>query len=221
MRLAKDIWPGIHSQHSPTLTHSFLALLAQKMLLVRCYTQNIDGLEYLAQVPSTRLFECHGHFRSATCVYCKYPADIERIKAHVMMSADIQNDNDSLEEENDNLPPICNECGKGYIKPDIVFFGEALPYEFPFLLEEDLPETDLLLILGTSLQVVPVSTIPDCVDRHCRRVLLNKDLVGNLDLNNPQRDLFHEGDCDDSIRSICRVLGWEEELLQQNEKTKL
>lgn len=44
LSLAKEIWPG---GHSPTLTHSFLALLEQKNLLLRCYSQNIDGKFYL------------------------------------------------------------------------------------------------------------------------------------------------------------------------------
>ena len=39
--LAKEIWPGI--THSPTLTHSFMSLLASKGKLLRAYTQNIDG----------------------------------------------------------------------------------------------------------------------------------------------------------------------------------
>ena len=40
--LAKELWPGI--VFSPTLTHSFLKLLSDKGLLLRLYTQNIDGM---------------------------------------------------------------------------------------------------------------------------------------------------------------------------------
>lgn len=51
--LAKELWPGLH--HSPTLTHSFLKLLSSKGLLLRNYSQNIDGLEFLAGIPAEEL----------------------------------------------------------------------------------------------------------------------------------------------------------------------
>jgi len=60
--LAKELWPGL--KHSPTMTHSFLKLLSDKGLLLRNYSQNIDGLEHLAGIPEEELVECHGHFRS-------------------------------------------------------------------------------------------------------------------------------------------------------------
>lgn len=82
--------------------------------------------------------------------------------------------------------------------------------------------------------IAPVALIPDQVPSTCRRVLLNRELVGNLDIpdavdgtespeqtsSSSSRDLFHPGDCDESIQGICRALGWEEELLQQNEETR-
>ena len=60
--LAHELWPGL--QHSPTKTHSFLSLLSKKGLLLRNYSQNIDGLEFLAGIPAEELVECHGHFRT-------------------------------------------------------------------------------------------------------------------------------------------------------------
>ena len=46
-QLAKELWPGLH--FAPTLSHSFLTLLHNKGLLLRCYTQNIDGLEHVGE----------------------------------------------------------------------------------------------------------------------------------------------------------------------------
>ena len=216
LSLARDIWPGMVAEHSPTLTHSFLALLEEKKVMLRCYTQNIDGLEFLAGVPPKRLVECHGHFRTASCTQCGAPADIEVVKECILMGRA----KDSLE------PLLCDQCQTGYVKPDIVFFSERLPDRVSELLADDLVEADLLLILGTSLQVAPVAMIPDSVQPRCRRVLLNREFVGNLDLyqesqkENP-RDLFHAGDCDESILSICKVLGWEDLLLKRNEAAKI
>jgi NAD-dependent SIR2 family protein deacetylase len=176
-----------------------VALLSQKGLLLRNYSQNIDGLEFLAGIPSREIVECHGHFRSASCIVCHRPSDdCER----------------TILETNDF--PTCNHCG-GYVKPDIVFFGEGMPDRFSRLLPDDLEEADLLLIMGTSLMVAPVSMIPNMVDDACKRVLLNRERVG--DLHDEERDVIHEGDCDDSVRTIARLLNWEEELLKLNAST--
>ena len=105
--LAKEIWPGMI--HSPTLTHSFLTLLAQKGKLLRVYTQNIDGLEVLADLPPEKIVECHGHFRTASCTKCKKPAEMDPVVDSIVQHAKV---------------PICKHC-KGYVKPDIVFFGEV------------------------------------------------------------------------------------------------
>ena len=55
--LASEIWPG---NHLPTLTHAFLKVLSDKGLLLRLYTQNIDGLEVLAGVPEEKVVEVSG-----------------------------------------------------------------------------------------------------------------------------------------------------------------
>ena len=48
--------------------------------------------------------------------------------------------------------PTCSFCA-GTVKPDVVFFGEDLPQKY-FLHSEDFPKADLLIIMGTSLQVI-------------------------------------------------------------------
>jgi NAD-dependent SIR2 family protein deacetylase len=196
LNLAKELWPGIN--HSPTLTHSFISLLHQKNILLRNYSQNIDGLEYLAELPNEKLVECHGHFRTASCIECQTPStDCEKV---ILTSNDV---------------PKCLVCG-GLVKPDIVFFGEGLPNKFHSLLPRDVGQADLLLVMGTSLQVAPVSMIPDMVD--CKRVLLNRECVGNFHTG---RDVVFEGDCDDAVYMLAKLLGWEKELLQLNEKTRI
>lgn len=240
MTLAKEIWPGLQqrtnrtnsnssnknaatpsppSPPSPTLTHSFLALLEQKGALLRCYTQNIDGLEVLGGVSAERMVECHGHFRTASCIHCGERANIDRVKEFILQQQD------SATEE----APTCEACHIGLVKPDIVFFGEQLPFRMQILLEQDLPAADLLIILGTSLQVAPVSTIPAKVPPTCRRVLLNRELVGDFefvdngdgDSSYETRDIFQAGDCDEIVQEICRELNWENELLNQNKSTRL
>mmetsp|Transcript_17616 Transcript_17616/g.32603 ORF Transcript_17616/g.32603 Transcript_17616/m.32603 type:complete len:350 (+) Transcript_17616:31-1080(+) len=196
--LAKELWPGI--TFSPTPTHSFLKLLSDRGLLLRLYTQNIDGLEFLAGIPDDKLVECHGHFRTAACIDCMEAADGERVKETIVQTGET---------------PICDRCG-GNVKPDIVFFGESLPDRFHRLLQQDIPKADLLLVMGTSLQVAPVSLIPDMV--RCNRVLFNRDLVMRIRKGS---DIFVQGDCDTNILELCDLLGWGEDLMAAKEKCSI
>ena len=199
--LAKEIWPGL--KHTPTLTHSFLALLADKGLLLRNYSQNIDGLEFLADLDPDLLVECHGHFRTASCIKCKTPADGTTVQKTIV---------------EEGKAPVCLKC-KAYVKPDIVFFGEGLPDRFHRLLRKDIAQADCVLILGTSLQVAPVNMIPEMVNHKCKRVLVNREEVGNIQ-NDGKRDLFLEGNCDDSIKEVASRLGWLDELMVKNKKSQ-
>lgn len=204
--LAKELWPGM--KHSPTLSHSFVALLEKKGYLVRNYTQNIDGLESVAGVSDEKLVECHGHFRTSSCIDCSVPFDGDEAKKVILHQGEA---------------PTCHRCG-GFVKPDIVFFGESLPVRFKQLLHKDLGKCDLLIVMGTSLKVAPVSLIPQMLNSRTPRLLFNRELVGDFappGTDGNHRDVFYEGDCDDSVRKFCSLLGWEEELLSLNEETKL
>lgn len=92
------------------------------------------------------------------------------------------------------------------------------------MLHSDLGCCDLLIVMGTSLKVAPVSLIPEMVNSRTPRALFNRELVGDFvppGVDGNYRDVFVEGDCDDSVRELCSLLGWEEELLELNEKTKI
>jgi NAD-dependent SIR2 family protein deacetylase len=233
IQLACELWPGIC--HSPTITHSFIALLERKGVLLRNYTQNIDCLDVLAGVSEETMIECHGHFRTASCTKCHSPYDGNECKRTIVEQKTV---------------PLCtrNDCG-GYVKPDIVFFGEDLPPKFHTCVKKDMQKADLLLVMGTSLMVSPVNMIPNMVSNKCIRILLNNECVGSFakkhSLNNNRmttrnsssssshssssltiaksksRDIFHPGDCDTSIRSLCNILGWTKELEELNQSTRL
>jgi NAD-dependent SIR2 family protein deacetylase len=171
----------------------------------------------MAGVPDDLLVECHGHFRTASCIRCKAAASIEKVKECIVTYQKV---------------PKCDHCTKSdsgsinkrrmpYVKPDIVFFGEGLPDRFHELLPKDTETADLCIVLGTSLQVPPSAYIPDMVN--CPRILLNRELVGNFkisddnDVDDYDRDLFECGNCDDSILSIAKVLSWDKELHDKHE----
>jgi NAD-dependent SIR2 family protein deacetylase len=163
--LAKELYPG---EFAATPTHHFLAMLASRGLLRRAFTQNIDGLELQAGVDADKVMQAHGGFTGAHCIDCGRAYDPDHVKqclfADEIPRCDV-NDDDG------------GGCG-GIVKPDIVFFGESLPKRFHSLVESDMPEADLLLVLGTSLSVQPFASLVDAVPRNCVRVLINREAVG-------------------------------------------
>ena len=72
------LWGHLHrllprAPPRPGPVHAWVAALAARGRLLRCYTQNVDGLEHAAGVPPHLLVEAHGHLRSARCVRCRAP----------------------------------------------------------------------------------------------------------------------------------------------------
>ncbi|XP_007996790.1 NAD-dependent protein deacetylase sirtuin-3, mitochondrial isoform X2 [Chlorocebus sabaeus] len=189
--LAKELYPG---NYKPNITHYFLRLLHDKGLLLRLYTQNIDGLERVSGIPASKLVEAHGTFASATCTVCRRPFPGEDFRADVM---------------EDRVPrcPVCT----GVVKPDIVFFGEPLPQRF-LLHVVDFPMADLLLILGTSLEVEPFASLTEAVRSSVPRLLINRELVGPLAWHPRGRDVAQLGDVVDSVERLVELLGWTEEM---------
>jgi len=190
--LSKEIWPGV--KYRPTLTHCFFNLLDKKGLLQRIYTQNIDGLEAVAGVNPEKMVECHGNFRSASCISCGMAHEAGDCKESMLENGEA---------------PTCNNCGS-LVKPDIVFFGEVMPNRFSDLVHFDVASCDLVIVLGTSLLVAPVASIPDWVKSDVHRLLINREMVGSFGAK--ETDLFLEGDCDQSVLKLCQMAGWEEEL---------
>lgn len=208
--LCGSIWPGQKDGPKPTMAHAFCKVLEDRGCLRRIYTQNIDGLEALAGIDTNKLVECHGHFRTSSCIRCKTPLDIETCREAVVEKLQA---------------PKCSTCGS-LVKPDIVFFGEELPSRFQDLVYQDTADCDLLIVMGTSLMVMPVAAIPDWVSPTCPRILLNRELVGGFRRRqrgggtgtDDPRDVFLQGDCDDGVRRICHLAGWEDTLIQRFEE---
>eukprot|EP00940_MAST-03C_sp_MAST-3C-sp2_P001208 g1208.t1 len=196
--LARELLPG---SRVPTRTHAFLKLLTDRKLLLRTWTQNIDGLERVAGVPSDRIVEAHGSFATASCVECKKQYPIADMRKDIKASR----------------IPKCS-CG-GVPKPDIVFFGEDLPKRFYALQNEDFKRCDLLIVAGTSLQVSPFCNLHRKVGGRVPRLLINRDIVGEDGYNGFRfsakkgcRDVASLGDCDATVTKLVEILGWTKEL---------
>ncbi|XP_036884372.1 NAD-dependent protein deacetylase sirtuin-3, mitochondrial isoform X1 [Sturnira hondurensis] len=197
---AKSMYPG---NFRPNVIHYFLRLLHDRGLLQRLYTQNIDGLERASGIPGSKLVEAHGSFASATCTGCGKASTEQDFWAAVMA----------------DRVPRCAACS-GLVKPDVVFFGEALPQRF-FLHLVDFPTAELLLVLGTSLKVEPFASLSEAVRSSVPRVFMNREAVDSW--RPRSRDVVQLGDLVDSVERLVELLGWTEELrdLVQRETEKL
>lgn len=200
--LAKELYPG---NFKPTLTHYFIKLLADKKLLLRNYTQNIDALERAAGIDAELLVEAHGTFHTARCITksCRKEYNHEQIRQTIF----------------DDQIPKCDAC-KGLVKPDIVFFGEGLPARFFQLSEPDFAKCDLLIVMGTSLTVHPFASLIQLVHLKTPRLLINREKVGmelhrGFDFDHSSgfiRDVAALGTCDEMCLKLASLLGWNQEL---------
>ncbi|CAM0142160.1 unnamed protein product [Umbelopsis sp. WA50703] len=195
---AREIYP---SNFQPSPSHMFVKLLEDKDVLLRNYTQNIDTLEHKAKI--TRVINCHGSFATATCVTCGYKcagSDIEadifaqRIpecpKCAPLNETQKQNNNDN-DSDDDSYAPKFRES---IIKPDITFFGEKLPDDFDKGLAIDSSKVDLLIVMGSSLKVSPVSEIMTQIPHSVPQILINRTPITHLtfDVQLLGWDLRHE-----------------------------
>uniref|UniRef100_A0A803TNI9 NAD-dependent protein deacetylase sirtuin-2 n=1 Tax=Anolis carolinensis TaxID=28377 RepID=A0A803TNI9_ANOCA len=207
--LARELYPG---QFKPTVCHYFMRLLKEKGLLLRCYTQNIDTLERVAGLDHEDLVEAHGTFFTSHCISptCKKMYSLEWMKEKIFSS----------------LIPKCEKC-QSVVKPDIVFFGENLPSRFFSLMQSDFQNVDLLIIMGTSLQVQPFASLVARVPTNTPRLLINKEKTGesdpfmslmgfgcgmDFDSEKAYRDVAWLGDCDEGCYALAEFLGWKKEL---------
>ncbi|MCX6306364.1 MAG: NAD-dependent deacylase [Bacteroidetes bacterium] len=134
----KEIFYDFFGMAKPNAAHLVLARMEREGLLGRTITQNIDNLHQ--EAGSAIISEFHGNSKTLLCLQChrKY------------RSGEI-----SLE----HVPPTCRECG-GILKPDFVFFGEAIP-QLPLAeAYEAATLSDVFLVIGTTGEVMPANQIP-------------------------------------------------------------
>lgn len=189
--LADELYPG---KFLPSRFHYFIKLCQDKSKLKRCYTQNIDTLERIAGVDGDYMVEAHGSFAANHCIDCDAEMETEELKKQMA-----------------NGIPTCKDC-EGYVKPDIVFFGEALPERFFTSWEEDQNDIDLAIVAGTSLAVFPFASLPAELGKKSNRVLINRELCGDFKEKPRSSDLILLEDCDAIVDQICEKLGWLEDL---------
>jgi NAD-dependent deacetylase len=130
----------------PNGAHRALAELERRGLLYGVITQNIDMLHRRAG--TRELVEVHGSIASCSCLSCGARYELDEVMARLAGA----------------VVPLC-DCERP-LKPDVVLFGEFLPVAELELATEVCAEADLLLCIGSSLEVYPVAELPGLTLRH-------------------------------------------------------
>lgn len=134
---------------SPNAAHHLLARMEKEGMLQAVITQNIDNMHQ--EAGSRVVIEYHGNSRWLKCSQCG-----ERYKVKEI----------SLE----HLPPRCSS-DQAILKPDFVFFGEGIPSHAASRSVEEISKTDLLLIIGTTGEVMPAGLLPSIARSNGARVI--------------------------------------------------
>jgi NAD-dependent deacetylase len=126
----------------PNPAHCILADLEARGMLEAVITQNIDRLH--AKAGTERLVEVHGSIATSSCTTCRASYPLESVG----------------ELFDDDGVATC-ACCMGKVKPDVVLFGELLPEAAMAEAQELCASADLLLCVGSSLEVYPVAGLPE------------------------------------------------------------
>ena len=149
---------GLTTEAEPNPTHYAIAEMERLGKLDCIITQNVDNLHQKAGAPVHKVFELHGNMLRAVCLTCGKRYPFEQLKVRL---------------DNGEEIPDCEAC-QGILKPDVVFFGEALPQK---VLEEAMLRSsscDLFIVIGSSLVVYPAAYMPTyAVSSEAKLIIIN------------------------------------------------
>ncbi len=133
----------------PNRAHFVLADMEKEGLIDAVITQNIDNLHQKAG--SKNILEVHGDTRTGYCLKCGVKVEIGEMAEKV---------------EQGEIPPVCDACG-GVLRPSVILFGDMLPPCFDKAWGYA-ADCDLLLVVGSSLNVGPVNNLAAV----CKRLII-------------------------------------------------
>jgi len=178
-RLESAAWTA-----QPNRGHRALVELEQRGKLHALITQNIDELHRIAGNSAQRIIEVHGTMRRAMCWGCGLRTPMQEVLQRV---------------RDGEADPACPSCG-GILKSDTISFGQAL---VPEVIERAMTvarEADLLLAVGSTLQVFPAAGIvPQARAAGARIVIVNDQPTAMDDL----ADAVLRGPIGEWLPAIC------------------
>ena len=168
----------------PNRGHDALVTLERRGKLHALITQNVDELHQIAGNSPDKVIEVHGTIRRVMCWQCGERAPMEKALARVRAG----------EED-----PACRSCG-GILKSDTISFGQALVPEVIDRAMTVAGEADLLLAIGSTLQVYPVAgAVPLAKRAGAKVVIVNAEPTGMDEL----ADAVLRGPIGEILPAIC------------------
>ena len=141
----------------PNPAHNAITALENSGYIKAIITQNIDNLHQRSG--SKKVFETHGTISTLTCTKC-----FNRTSSDPYIQPFIKK----------GVIPHCPKC-EGILKPDVILFGEQMPHDAWEHSLEAARECDLMIVAGSSLEVLPVAGIPmQALDRGAHLVIINQ-----------------------------------------------
>jgi NAD-dependent deacetylase len=168
----------------PNTAHRVLAEMEASGCLSAIITQNIDSLHQRAG--SRRVLELHGHVRTASCLACRTVFSSESLWPQLLAGP----------------PPRCPACG-AVLKPDVILFGEPLPYEELSLAQQECLACQVMLVVGTSLEVMPAADLPLLARRRGAHLVVINRAPTALD---DQADLIIRDDVSRALLAVWQTL---------------
>lgn len=167
----------------PNAAHLALAKLEKGNILKTIITQNIDDLHQKAG--SSKVIELHGSYRAAACLTCERDVSLDEMKRLL------------------NKPyPECPYC-RGTLKPKVILFGEALDPDILRQATIEAGKADLLLIIGTGLEIYPASFVPSVTKQHGGKLIL----INNERVSRPHKaDIFLQGKAAEILPEILSLV---------------
>jgi NAD-dependent deacetylase len=174
-----DTFPNVE----PNNAHQCIAQLELRGIVKAVITQNIDGLHQKAG--SRKVHEFHGSSRTVSCIVCKFPFQKETVSL-------------------DTLPPRCSRC-MGILKPDFVFFGEAIPREVNVESFYQAQISDVCIVIGSTGEVMPACQVPFHAKEHGARVIEINVEPSNFTYGTS--DIFLQGKAGEIMPKIMEKIG--------------
>jgi NAD-dependent deacetylase len=171
----------------PNRAHEIVAELEARGLVKGVVTQNVDRLHRLAG--TRRLVEVHGSIDESVCMQCGGRVSLERAI--------------ELIEQRGGAAPECEACVLP-LKPDVVLFGELLPEDAIGEAQELAAEADLMLCIGSSLEVYPVAGLPALTRRAGGKLALVTQGPTPYD---GDAEVKLDGDVVDDLEAVLAALG--------------
>lgn len=176
----------------PTHTHQLLKLLKDKKKLLRCYTQNIDGLEFRAGLGFNDTVQLHGDIHKLKCMNCSQTYPWSPAYAEEMQEGDAPDCENCINTSLARSLSGKRSTSVGQLRPDIVLYGEDHPTgdDISLKLAKDCSRApQLLIVMGTSLKVVGIKRLVRSLAQATRAaggmvVFVNKTTVSQSEWRN-------------------------------------